>query len=101
MIGTLIKVCYDTNGKLTKIGAMMAETKSTKPVAVPIHDIDEVPVSRYPRSDQTEHYRAEVLAPMTGIPTVRIAPVGWVGPVPLQIPESRIDELIELLKRIR
>jgi hypothetical protein len=83
---------------------MMAETKkTTKPVDVPIHDIDEAPapVSRYPRSEQSEHYRAEVLAPMTGIPTVRLAPVGWVGPVPLQIPESRIDELIELLTRIR
>ena len=79
----------------------MAETKSTKPAAVPIHDIDEVPVSRYPRSDQSEHYRVEVLAPITGIPTVRIAPVGWVGLAPLTIPESRIDEMIELLKKIR
>ena len=83
----------------------MAETKKTpaaKPV-VPIHDIDEVeaPVSRYPRSDQSEHYRVEVLAPITGVPTIKIAPVGWVGPAPLAIPESRVDEMIELLTRIR
>ena len=89
----------------------MAETKKTtvgsaaeaEPIVVPIHDIDEVsaPVSRYPRSDQTENYRGEVVAPLTGIPMVRIAPVGWVGPVPLNIPESRIDEMIELLTRLR
>jgi hypothetical protein len=93
----------------------MAETKKTpaakpveKPVAIPIYDIPgstdnlpDVTVVRYPRSDQTEHYRAEVLAPITGIPTIKIAPVGWVGPAPLTIPESRVDELIELLTRIR
>lgn len=91
----------------------MAEVKKSvksaaesEPVVVPIHDIDDfqaevVPVSQYPRSQQTENYRGEVVAPPTGIPLVRIAPVGWVGPVPLQIPESRIDEMIQLLSRLR
>lgn len=78
----------------------------SEPIVVPIHDIDEVPkdaapVSRYPRSDQTENYRGEVLATLTGVPMVKVAPVGWVGQAPLQIPESRIDEMIELLKRLR
>lgn len=82
----------------------MAEAKKTTkadPVVVPIHDIDEVPVSRYPRSHQTTNYRGEVLATLTGVPTVKVAPVGWVGPAPLTIPESRIDEMIELLTRLR
>lgn len=63
--------------------------------------IDAVETERYPRSAQSENYRVEVIAPLTGIPTVRLAPVGWVGPAPLQIPESRIDEVIQLLTRIR
>ena len=57
--------------------------------------------ARYPRSDQSTNYRVEVLSTMTGVPMVRLAPVGWVGPAPLQIPESRIDEVIELLSKIR
>lgn len=56
---------------------------------------------RYPRSHQSENYRVEVMSPMTGVPMVRIAPVGWVGPAPLQVPESRLDEVIELLTKVR
>lgn len=56
---------------------------------------------RYPRNEQSENYRVDVVSPMTGVPMVRIAPVGWVGPAPLQIPEMRLDEVIELLSKVR
>lgn len=75
-------------------------TKSKK-VVVDDKVIDMAVMERYPRSEQSENYRVEVLAPMTGVPMVRLAPVGWVGPAPLQIPEIRIDELIQLLTKIR
>lgn len=73
----------------------------TKKVAVDSQIVEIVESERYPRYEQSENYRVEVLAPLTGIPQARIAPVGWVGPAPLIIPESRIDELIELLSKIR
>lgn len=73
----------------------------TKKVAVDSQIVEVVETERYPRSNQSENYRVEVLAPLTGIPQVRIAPVGWVGPAPLIIPESRIDEMIQLLTSIR
>ena len=72
-----------------------------KKVAVDSQLVDVVETSRYPRSEQSENYRVEVIAPLTGIPQARIAPVGWVGPAPLIIPESRIDELIQLLTKVR
>lgn len=62
------------------------------------------PVSRageYPRYAQSAHYQVEVGEPATGIPVARISPVGWVGMPPLIVPESRIDELIELLRQVR
>lgn len=63
--------------------------------------IDVEVTERYPRNAQSENYRVEVVSPMTGVPMVRIAPVGWVGPAPLQVPEVRLDELIELLTKVR
>lgn len=84
--------------------AKAAPKKPTTPkkVAVDGQLVDTVLVEdRYPRHAQSENYRVEVLAPMTSVPVLRIAPVGWVGPVPLTIPESRIDEFIELLVKIR
>ena len=78
-----------------------------KKAKVPVHGdvktkkVSVVESSRYPRNEQSENYRVEVLAPLTGIPVARIAPVGWVGPAPLIIPESRIDELIQLLTSVR
>ena len=78
------------------------KTGTPKKAAVDGNIIDvEVIADRYPRSEQSENYRVEVVSPMTSVPVLRIAPVGWVGPVPLTIPESRIDELIELLSKIR
>lgn len=73
----------------------------TKKVAVDSQIIDAAITERYPRSEQSENYRAEVIAPMAGIPMLRLAPVGWVGAAPLQIPESRIDEVIQLLTKMR
>lgn len=73
----------------------------TKKTFVDNQIVETVESPRYPRSEQSENYRVEVLAPLTGIPTVRISPVGWVGPAPLNIPESRIDEVIQLLTKIR
>lgn len=72
-----------------------------KKVVVDDQIVDVEVTQRYPRSDQSENYRVEVISPLTGIPQLRVAPVGWVGPAPLVVPESRIDELIELLTRIR
>lgn len=63
--------------------------------------VDVEVTSRYPRNEQSENYRVEVISPMTTVPMVRIAPVGWVGPAPLQIPETRLDEMIELLSKVR
>jgi hypothetical protein len=63
--------------------------------------VDIAVTEKYPRSQQSENYRVEVLAPMTGVPMVRLAPVGWVGPAPLQIPEIRLDEVIQLLTSVR
>lgn len=63
--------------------------------------VDVEVTSRYPRNEQSENYRVEVISPMTSVPMVRIAPVGWVGPAPLQIPESRLDEMIQLLSKVR
>ena len=73
----------------------------SKKVVVDDKLVDVAVTERYPRSNQSENYRVEVLAPMTGVPMVRIAPVGWVGPAPLQVPEVRIDELIQLLTSVR
>ena len=73
----------------------------TKKTVVDDQVIDAVESTRYPRTEQSENYRVEVIAPLTGIPMVRLAPVGWVGPAPLNIPESRIDEVIQLLTKIR
>lgn len=73
----------------------------TKKIAVDEQIVEVVESERYPRNNQSENYRVEVLAPLTGIPQVRIAPVGWVGPAPLIIPESRLDEMIQLLTSVR
>lgn len=77
------------------------KTGTSKKVVVDDKIVDAEVTSRYPRSEQSENYRAEVLSTMTGVPMLRLAPVGWVGPAPLQIPESRIDEVIELLSKVR
>jgi hypothetical protein len=62
---------------------------------------DVIETDRYPRGKQSENYRVDVVAPLTGIPMVEIKPFGWVGPAPLRVPESRLDELIELLSQVR
>lgn len=74
--------------------------KTTKTV---VNDqvIDQVENDRYPRDAQSENFTVRVVAPATGIPMVQIAPKGWVGPFPLSIPEVRLDELVELLAKIR
>ena len=77
------------------------KTGSTKKAMVNDQLVDVEVTERYPRSEQSENYRVDVVSPMTSIPMVRIAPVGWVGPAPLQIPESRLDEVIELLSKVR
>jgi hypothetical protein len=64
-----------------------------------IMDVPDVP--EYPRSSQSENYRVDVISGMTGLPMVHIKQVGWVGPAPLQVLEIRLDELIELLSKIR
>lgn len=82
----------------------MAEKKAVKKNTTAVHDAVVEPVKveeRYPRFAQTENYRVEVVQPVTSGPQARISPVGWVGPVPLTIPESRIDELIEVLGKVR
>jgi hypothetical protein len=89
--------------------ATFVERKSKTPVktgtptkaSVDSQIVDLEVTARYPRSDQSANYRVEVLSTMTGVPMVRLAPVGWVGPAPLQIPESRIDEVIQLLSAVR
>lgn len=73
----------------------------TKKAVVDDKMVDVEVTERYPRSEQSENYRVEVISPMTGVPMVRVAPVGWVGPAPLQIPEMRLDEVIELLSKVR
>ncbi len=77
------------------------KAEKSKKVVVDDKVIDMAVTERYPRSQQSENYRVEVLAPMTGVPMVRLAPVGWVGPAPLQIPEIRLDEVIQLLTSVR
>jgi hypothetical protein len=85
----------------TKKGTPGIKAGKVEKVAVDSKLIDVEVTERYPRSEQSENYRVEVLSPLTGVPLVRIAPVGWVGPVPLQVPEARLDELIELLNKVR
>lgn len=63
--------------------------------------MDVIETDRYPRGKQSENYRVDVVAPLTGIPMVEIKPTGWVGPAPLRVPESRLDEIIELLSQVR
>lgn len=82
-------------------GKPIVSAEESKKVSVDGQIEDVQVTSRYPRHAQSANYNVEVLAPMTGIPTVRIAPIGWVGVPPLSIPESRIDELIQLLTEIR
>lgn len=83
----------------------MAEKKAVKKNTTAVHDAVVEPVKeaveRYPRFAQTANFRVEVVQPVTSGPQARIAPVGWVGPVPLTIPEDRIDELIEVLGKVR
>jgi hypothetical protein len=64
-----------------------------------IVDVPDSP--EYPRSAQSENYRVDVIAGMTGLPMVHIKQIGWVGPAPLQVLEVRLDELIELLSKVR
>lgn len=85
----------------TKKGTPGIKAGKPEKVAVDGKLTDVEVTQRYPRDTQSENYKVEVISPLTGVPMVRIAPVGWVGPVPLQIPESRLDELIELLVKIR
>jgi hypothetical protein len=73
----------------------------TKKVSVNDQVVEIVESSRYPRNEQSENYRVQVIAPLTGIPMVHVAPVGWVGPAPFQFPEQRIDEVIQLLTKMR
>ena len=77
------------------------KAEKSKKVAIDDQIVDIAVTERYPRSQQSANYRVEVIAPMTGVPMVRLAPVGWVGPAPLQVPESRIDEVIQLLTSVR
>jgi hypothetical protein len=85
-----------------KKAALPVQTASkSKKVVINDQIVDVAVTERYPRSGQSENYRVEVLAPMTGVPMVRLAPVGWVGPAPLQIPEIRLDEVIQLLTSVR
>jgi N-glycosylase/DNA lyase len=72
-----------------------------KKVSVNDQLVDAVESSRYPRNEQSANYRVQVIAPLTGIPMVHVAPVGWVGPAPFQFPEQRIDEVIQLLTKMR
>jgi hypothetical protein len=72
-----------------------------KKVAVNDQVVDAVESTRYPRNDQSANYNIRVIAPLTGIPMVHVAPIGWVGPAPFQFPEQRIDEVIELLTKMR
>jgi hypothetical protein len=95
----IVRAEADTFAKQPKL-PVQAAAKSKK-VVVDDQLVDAAVTERYPRNEQSENYRVEVLAPMTGVPTVRLAPVGWVGPAPLIIPESRIDEVIQLLTKIR
>jgi hypothetical protein len=84
-------------------GAVMATKKVADDPQV-VEKAPKKPVSRlgeYPRYAQSAHYQIEVGEPATGIPVARISPVGWVGMPPLIVPESRIDELIELLRQVR
>jgi N-glycosylase/DNA lyase len=74
---------------------------AVKKVAVNDQIIDAVESPRYPRNEQSANYRVQVIAPLTGIPMVHVAPVGWVGPAPFQFPEERIDEVIQLLTKTR
>jgi hypothetical protein len=88
-------------------GAVMATKKvldELDPAGIPVPTTVKKPVSRlgeFPRYAQSAHYQVEVGEPATGIPVARISPVGWVGMPPLIVPESRIDELIELLRQVR
>lgn len=84
-----------------KVSTPVVKAEKSKKVVVNDELVDVQVTERYPRNDQSENYRAEVLAPMSGVPMLRLAPVGWVGPAPLQIPESRIDEVIQLLTKMR
>jgi hypothetical protein len=72
-----------------------------KKVAVNDQIVDVVETARYPRNDQSANYNIQVIAPLTGVPMVHVSPIGWVGPAPFQFPEYRIDEVIELITRIR
>lgn len=55
----------------------------------------------YPRTAGNEHFTGAVQLSPSGVPLAQVAPVGWTGPVPLQIREDYIDELIELLTELK
>lgn len=77
------------------------KTGTVKKAVVNDQLTDVVESDRYPRGRQSVNYRVDVVAPLTGIPMVEVKPMGWVGPAPLRVPESRLDELIELLSQVR
>ena len=72
-----------------------------KTVKKPVVEPHKSRMGEFPRYAQSAHYQVEVGEPATGIAVARISPVGWVGTPPLVIPESRIDELIQLLTQVR
>lgn len=74
---------------------------TTKKAVVNDAVIDVVENDRYPRHFVSDNYQVEVVSPLTGVPVVRISPRNWVGPVPLTVPEMRLDELLELLTKVR
>ena len=77
--------------------------KATKVKKAIVNDqlTDVIESERYPRGAQSANFRIDVVAPLTGIPMVEVKPFGWVGPAPLRFPESRLDEFVELLSKIR
>lgn len=74
---------------------------TTKKTVVNDALVDVVENERYPRHAVSENYQVEVTSPLTSVPIIRVSPRNWVGPVPLTLPEARLDELIELLTKVR
>jgi hypothetical protein len=55
----------------------------------------------YPRDESSDHYTAIADIGATGVATIGLRPIGYVGPNPLEIPEDRVDEVIKLLQKVK
>jgi len=74
-------------------------TNKKKPTKAATDNSTSTPDEDTQEMDRASAYQSDHFTVRFEGPSVLIAPVNWVGPAPLIVPESRLEELAELLTR--